>query len=314
MAIKVPTASALDRTIKCPASQALPHITEPPGKAARKGTSIHTYLEHVDGGKNVEGAIALVPEEHQPLCRAIDPSDLPTDKSLYAAEVAVAYDYATGKGRMLGQGKSRNYGQLSPTEIAGTSDVMAWGQYLKVSDYKTGMGYVPAAKGNPQLLLIALAGTRALGLDTATVEIIRVNETGPPVRDLAEVDEFDLDSFALKVKQTMASVQVAATEIEAGRTPDVREGGWCKYCPAKQACPAKRGLLADLVAKGPDALAHSDMPVVYKRVRNLNNLAEKAMERLKALAREAPIEIGDGLMYGYRNGRCVEYKAPQEVQ
>jgi hypothetical protein len=110
----------------------------------------------------------------------------------------------------------------------------------------------------------------------------------------------------------MESVHKAGAEVLAGITPDVREGGWCKYCPARQSCPAKMGLLAAFVSKGPAVLADDDMSTIYNKVRDLEKFSDKAMIRLKERAREAPIQLGVGHWYGYRNGRCVEYREAVE--
>lgn len=312
MAVKLPTASSLDRAIKCPASCVLPHVITRPGKAANKGTAIHVYLENV-GKVGPEDALAMVAEEFRGLCSAIDIRSLPTDPSLFASEMAVAWDYVTGKGRLLGQGKNRDYSGVAATELTGTADVISWAEGLVVvADYKSGFGYVPPARWNPQLRFLALAASSALGVRRARVAVIKVREGAEPEHDVAELDALDLDEYAGQLKRTMTAIFAREAEVLAGRSPDVKEGGWCKYCPAFVHCPGKVALLSAIAEKGPGALAAEDMPEVYRRVRSLQSLSEAAMDRIKELARREPFSIGDGMMFGSRGNRCVEYRQPEE--
>ena len=73
---RYPSASSLHRGLACPAYMVLPHVVEPSGKAADRGTAIHAYIEAVLGGVSEEGALAVVALAKEPewveTCRSLD--------------------------------------------------------------------------------------------------------------------------------------------------------------------------------------------------------------------------------------------------
>lgn len=301
-----PTASNLERVIHCPASNALPHIRGEVGEAAVKGTAIHRYLELV-GKLGPEGALMEIEPEYHRDCMAINHSLLPTDPSKFMAEVALAYDYTTGKGRILGKSIGRQY-VINDNELAGTADVLSWGDYVQIDDYKTGLGAITPPSKNAQLKFLALAACRALGISQAKVRYIRIVDGVVQEAKSYDMGPMELDEFASIVKGTMAQLQQETSHVFSGLTPDVYEGRWCKYCPAWESCPAKRDFLAALIGKGSQALADDDLAEIYYKCRTLESLAKKAMDRIKEHASENPIPLGDGLYYGEVNGRVREFR------
>lgn len=72
-AVKLPTlpsASALDRAIACPASVAMGPQINSSSTAADRGTAIHLYLEQCALG--IANPLAGVPSEYHEVCLAID--------------------------------------------------------------------------------------------------------------------------------------------------------------------------------------------------------------------------------------------------
>ena len=285
------TASALDRVIKCPGSEALPHIRRN-SEDAKAGTWRHWYLENIED-LGEDKALAGVPEKYREMCEAIDLEGLPVG---LASEVAFAYNWRTGEARELGRGLHRNYSMCGPDEIPGTIDAVGVSaDLLYVGDYK-GWALVKA-RDNAQLLFAALCGTKVFHLASAEMEIINV-QGSINWRSKTKVDIFDLGSFADKLKTTMLKVidlQSGKLELEA----HISEGDHCRYCPAYDSCPAKTKML--LVMAGGESLPTLNKETArsaYQTFRAMQKLTAIAGARIHAYAEHSPIDLGDGLFYG----------------
>lgn len=243
------TASKLHRAAQCPASCALPGADRRNPDSDR-GRAIHSYLEDVTLF-GPEEALARVPTEYSAACDAIDLGGLPVGVG-YSPELALAYDVELGTVRVLGMGIARNYGTLSASEVAMSLDVAAVAEddEVQVWDYKTGAGHdrvgPPTAAENPQLHVAALALAAVYGKKKARVALIHLREDGTHYEDSATLDELDLELFAVELRSIHRRVEFARREVGAGKIPDVREGSWCRYCPAFAACPAKAALAMTL--------------------------------------------------------------------
>jgi hypothetical protein len=287
------TASGLERVMECPASETFPHVSRT-SEFAEAGTARHTFLEHV-GDIGLAEALKLVPVEHREMCEAIDFEELPTN---LASEVAFAYNWKTGKARELGRGIGRDYSNVTPYEIAGTIDVLGVGpESVYCGDYK---GHASVkARGNPQLLFAALCATKVYGRDAAITEIINVRPGGN-FRSKASVDVFDLDDFALRLADTAQIVEAFKTgDISQG----VREGAWCRYCPAFQSCPAKVSLLREMVVQGSGDLLplnEGNAAEAYVKYQAMRSMLSKVHDAIYAYAFERPIPLGDGRVFGAR--------------
>lgn len=267
------TASALERVLACPGSLALPHVSST-SPAADRGTAGHAFLAAA-GKLGREAALEAVPEEHRPLCEAIDLDRLPVN---LLTEATYAWSPATGAARFLGVDLGRDYSGVQPGEMAGTADVVGVdpeGRRALVADYKLGFTDVTPAARNPQLTFLALCVSLVYGLDEVHVEIIRIRPDGTPWRDRAALDVLELAAFAARLRLLPDRVELAKTMVASGWPPSVAEGPHCRWCPAFAACPAK-GRLAVQVAEGrlldgPEAL----LPLTPER-------AGLAWDRLKA--------------------------------
>jgi hypothetical protein len=291
------TGSGVERAAICLASAVLPR-TETRSDDANRGHVIHAYLQAVNEHGR-EAALALVPDDMRAACEAIDLSRLPVDPSRFAAEVAFAFDTATGKARELGRGIGRRY-ECSPTEVAGTSDVIALldDDAVLVDDYKSGWSRRPRASESLQLRFYALAGARAYGRSRAVVRLTRIMEDGEVWVDEAALDAFDLDSFAADLGALASQIEEARKLYAEGVEPDMAEGAHCRWCPAFSRCPAKCALLAAdpaCAAITPEGAARA-----YERIKLHRQALDAAEEILRDYARANPIPLPDGTVYGVR--------------
>jgi hypothetical protein len=51
----------------------------------------------------------------------------------------------------------------------------------------------------------------------------------------------DLDLHERRLKKALVVAGQVKEDIAAGREPQVNEGSWCFFCPARLECPAKKG-------------------------------------------------------------------------
>lgn len=241
------TASAMERVAACPASAVLPQADSTTVFATR-GTVIHQFLATAKGHGR-DQALANVPDDCRAVCEAIDLDTLPV---VLMPEASYIYDTATGKARFLGANIGRRYGKLSPTEVAGTADVVGVdGTRGYVADWFTGFGEM---RKGAQLRFLALCLARVFDLDEVTIEAIQIRADGSTWRDTAVLDALELDIIAREVADTVAAVAAVRKVLELGGTPNVSEGDHCRYCKAWTFCPAKTRLLA-VAASGADVTA-----------------------------------------------------------
>lgn len=289
------SASALERVDLCPVSEVLPHRREVESDWCSQGHAVHGFLEEVPKLGRDE-ALARVDEKHRAACEQIDVEQLPAiDGNGYAVEVAFALDVATGEAREVGRNIGRNYGELMPTEIPGTADVVglaADGETVIVHDYKTGWGDVTEAERNWQLRFLALAAARAYGRKRAHVSIIRIRGDRDPWYDRAAFDEFDLAKAWSDLMDLLGRVD-AATLTTA---PTI--GPHCRYCPAFGSCPANVSLARDVVS-GSDApfgeLTPDNAAEVYMKVKAARKILDEIDGAVRTLAaQEGGLDLGNG--------------------
>lgn len=298
MASPLATGSGLERLLACDGPAYLQRV-ESTSDDADRGRAIHAFLESASASGR-DAALSLSPESLRPALEALDLSRLPVDPARYAAEVAFAFDVTTGAARELGRGIGRRY-SVEGTEIAGTADVIALldEDGVFVADFKSGWSKRTPARENAQLKSYALSAARAYGRSRAVVQIIRIMEDGATWTDTAELDAFDLDAFEFQLhtlgKRILA---LRAGEIE----PRIAEGDHCKWCPAFNSCPAKQALLraAALVPPDPAELTPEVARAAYERLKLYEAAVSRAKDVLREYARNTPIPLGDGLLYGVR--------------
>lgn len=257
------TASGLDRVSVCAASAALPQGRQAASSYADTGTAVHRFIEETRARAAtyvLQGApyadaletartelLAAIPQEadHYPLCEGFDWSLVPEGAQL---EVALAWDPATGVGRVLGESIERDYATATARELVGTADLVGRiGDRVLVADWKTGNKLVGAAEAW-QLRFLAVAAAAAVGASGALVAMVYLRDDRAYI-DRAEFDAFDLLVFAAELEQLVARVSAARQVAAAGRVPDVAMGPWCRYCPAMASCPAQVRLVQQLARR-----------------------------------------------------------------
>lgn len=310
------TASSLQRIAVCAASAVLPKV-DSVNERAERGQAIHVFLENVLGLGPAE-AIALVPEEHRPACAAIDLEALPLDAAQWAAEVAYAFDVATGRAREIGRSIGRDYGSVGADEIVGTadvvgifgkarlprSDIMHSADRVFILDYKTGRTEVTRASRNWQLRYLALAASRAYGASFARVGLIHIHDDGTVLYDTAALDAFELDAVAEDLGAVHRRVKAAAAELAAGRPPAATTGDHCRWCPCLAYCPAQTALVrtvAGEVDEGREltpALTPETAARAWERVKSIKAAVKRAESALHTWAAGHPIALPSGLVLG----------------
>ncbi len=309
------TMSSLPRVMACAASAVLPATRETRETPwATRGSVLHAYLRDVSTMSR-EDALARVPYEHLEACEALELDTLPLDPEAYAAEVALAYDWRTGRGREINRGTdSREYG-ASETEVAGRTDVVGLTEsdVVKILDYKSGYRYLGRPDESWQLIGYALAARAAYGRREAEVSFIRLPENGTPYVMTQRLGFLDLELAAKRLHEQGELIarlrgEGAAHSPEA-LEPHLKAGSWCEYCPAIGRCPEKAGLLRALVsASGVDAPVFDESTVAlgYQRLvhaRKVLELAEKALKDYVGGVEDAklvPVIDAPGLVWGPR--------------
>jgi hypothetical protein len=305
--VRLWTASAAERVLACSVSHVLPQVDEIHADATA-GSLRHRFLEiAIEQGR--EAALKVIaaqaPGEYA-FCEAIPLEKLP--KGRFAAEVAIAYNPYEDTARELGRGIGRAYVEhgLNPeVEIGMTLDVVGVGAgVVYVGDHKTGWQPVTPAARNWQLLTGALGATRAYGAEIAYAGIHQLGEDG-----FVRVDEAVYDGPALalardEILRGIRDVQNAAARLEAHLPVVPVVGKHCDYCPAKLACPAVGDAIAGF-ALAAEQEAITLTPETARRALERIDLVEDVLKKVKGAlrtyARDNPIPLADGRVWGPRN-------------
>lgn len=324
-----PTGSGLYRAEMCPPCCALPQVASD-SPDARRGHICHGFLEMVPK-VGPDKALAQVPDEFRATCAVIETDGLPLDPEVYRQEVTYAFDLATGQARVLGVGLGRDYTGAKSSEAVGTIDVDGilgadtdLPGPLDLYDYKFD-GFdstAPKPEVNPQLLFAALCASRVTGIPGARLTLIHIRPDGTHWKESAEVGAFELDDFEDRLRTIIGKVRDAEGLVARGLTPNVRQGSWCRYCPAAASCPAVLGLIRAaageperVLALQPgdtaESLARTITPDIaataYERMRKVEAALKVAKSALYLYAQEHPFEIGEGYAYGPCRGEAKEY-------
>lgn len=240
-------------------------------------------------------------EEHAENEAAMEAGDVPEDLEArwpgytWQAEVKVRYDIANDVGTIIGRGSDRAYGTREPFVVPGTIDALGISPdrtNVAVVDYKGFNEQTPAYR-NPQVSVLALAVTRALGVRAADVAI-RPKIGG---MDVARLEALDLDAFADDVRNALTAVARAQEAHKKGLPLEFTEGRHCTYCPAYNECPRKQALA--LMLKGEPALRldlanDNDAADAYEFARKIGELLKRLNGAIYARAAERPIPLPDG--------------------
>lgn len=243
-----PSASNLERAIKCPASSIIPIRVSSENEAAAIGTWIHKYVELLIEGLTPEAAIFRIPEDYRVHCRKTDASFL---KGLVGidSETSYALDFETGEVRFLGRGLGRNYPDVKESEFTGTLDIQARrDDTVVIIDMKSG-SVTTSAKNNYQIKFAACAIAKHLGVDTVEAHLLYLREDDENFFDSHTFTREELDEAMQEFKDFYALLKKEAEDFETNKKLHLREGFHCAYCPAALSCPAKVNALNALAKK-----------------------------------------------------------------
>ncbi len=282
------TGSGMDRAEACPASAALPAIQGGTSKAAEYGNAIHKYLE--------DGTITPGYEDD---CAGVDLEFARPRSDNEWREATYAWNPATRTGLFVGCGLERDYSAVPPGSIPVTLDRVWIADHglLHVDDYKTGRD-LPNAD-TLQLGLGAICTSKAY--QDVVVSLVHLPEGGPDARVSKALDAIDLGLIEDRVAAVWAHVQAARAVVASGKTPDVRVGPHCKYCPAMASCPAYAGLVRKMLGTEDMVSAIEIMPfenvaAAYLQVQMAEGMVEKLKDACTARLAQAdgPVPLPNG--------------------
>lgn len=275
-----PTGSGLERGIACPPSVALVQAGRTT-EASEGGTSNHEKIEvALDKGGEVPEVV----------------TEMLKGATKREVEIAFALDVATRTVRLLGRSLQRNYGPLSPTEIALTIDIVIWRpDELLVVDWKSRKRVTPASK-NWQVKAQALAVLVYYGADelVAGIGYLDNGET-----DLAPFDCFDVPRLWDDLERAVKAWRQAEQDMQAGKALRVHSGSWCEYCPAFSYCPEQTRLALAMVDELSDverqieSMTAEQAGAAWVKLRQVQALAERVEESLRVRAHHEPLVLGE---------------------
>lgn len=316
------TFSALPRAFACRLSTVLPRVDQP-SEDARAGTVRHRFFqvisEQLQAGKDLDTARAIAleeaPEDQRQGLEAIPVETLGLSDT--AAEVAVAFDVATGEARELGRGIERRYAEaaeaqgqpLRETELVGTLDRLGFigASTLRVCDFK-GRSHRRLPSEDAQLLAGALAASRIYGRPNVELEIARVID-GEVYATREQIDILEVDTFETRVAALRTRIEQDRAAFVAGDVPEAEVSDHCSFCPSMRYCPAQFALARAVLGEDSDEIraivkvgkAYMT-PQIAVQLHGQIDRAEKILEILKEARREfaraSPYQLPDGRWYG----------------
>lgn len=245
-----PSASAVARALACLGSVVLPHVrsTSPEAEAGtRRHALIAAFL--------LRQLADLDPPASAEETEYLDALDLPAvlarldirEDDGVLVEAPLAVHPTTGDVQF--PGGMRAYGDLPERGYScGTADLVAVREApdgrksVKIGDYKS---YVPESHLPDhivQLEVLAWARATYLRADEAEIALV-VLDTPARIVHRATLTAVDFDAIEARLRRLATAIAEAPPW-----GPDVAEGPWCRYCPARDRCPAKVYALASLAS------------------------------------------------------------------
>lgn len=300
-----PTGSTWDRTAACPASAALPQVFNGHASDPRdKGTALHKFVDRIAEMRREtpprslvkarEIALEEVDEQWRPACEQLDVEAL-GHRTTLSTEVAVAYDWVADTARILTPIAPRQYEVDPDREVAQTLDVCGVGdRTVTVGDYKGPYAWLPDPSRSLQLGGGALALARVFKARTAHVEFIRLRTDGTIAPWRATLDTFALEGVRERIQAMMRDVAELRGAVADGATPNVTEGPWCGYCPARTHCPAKTALVRSVLAGDARTRLSLREPITPDNVGDVYRLLRKVKEGVSLVEKAVRAYEADG--------------------
>lgn len=288
----------------CVGSVVLPHVRSRPGPAARRGTVIHKFLEDAATIGRVPALEKITDETTRNLCGAIDISLFP---EYLTPEVTFEYDALNSVGRVIHIDKPRDYPYTAHC-FYGTADMVGVsedGKTVIILDVKTGQHLSDHASENWQLRSLAVAAADAYKCTNARVTLAYIDKFGQVEFESADFTSLDLSDYAEELAWLDQCVVKASEDIASGYYIDLHVGDHCTWCPALLCCPAHLDALKSLdadvaVTRGElEALAPETLGMLYDKLSTSKAILESATDSIKAMAKVAPLDIGNGKQLKY---------------
>jgi len=275
--MSLPTGSAVERAMACPASCVLSRAGHT-GGAAIHGSEQHKEIEDGDTSRPVvrrvlEGATDV---RH---------------------EVSYALDVERRTVREIGVGLGRDYGPLADTEIALTIDIecrkdgVVW-----VGDWKS-RSRVAAVGSNWQIRCAVIAVMARHGVD-AVIGFLGYLDDSELESD--PFDAFHVMAWWGELRSMLERIRKAADVVASGTVPDVNSGTWCQYCPSLPHCPAHTRLALSMLGeldgidKAIGELTVEQCGRAWELLKRYDVLADRVRETIRSRARREMVPLSNG--------------------
>lgn len=293
-----PSASSLDRAVKCTASAVLPQTQEPTSPEAEAGRLIHLFLCHALRN----WAMPEMPKAIGDRALKIDLHEIKCGGKVVRTEAAFAYDVLSGKVREIESRTERDYSSLTGSEIGGTLDLLLASPdgVPHAVDYKTGDTLAIGADKNLQLRFAALVAEHLFpAAPLIKVSFCYVGYDGSLRWDTAELDALDLQETRDALRAAFDRWQLARSIGQATTNP----GPHCKHCSSVRHCPVFARDWDSLTTLDGEAWvdtiqresASDDYAsAAWERVKRIEDVLEIAKGTLRERAIKSPIPLSDG--------------------
>jgi hypothetical protein len=244
--------SSLPRIVNCVGSLYGPPVKDEAGPAAREGTACHAVLEFcMSFGANPRDLLGSTDfdKEFPVTIEMIEAVELFIDTIKGVCdEFSIPHDRIKSEERLV-------HGSIPDGLFGGTTDCQVFGDdVLVIADLKYGRR--PVFADSIQLTaysLLSLANAPA-GPDgnprtfRRIVQIVVQPRANPQVSrhepGVAELDE------AWNAICNAAKFVVENPDLSTPRPDAMKAGEWCKYCKRREGCPAREGMVTELVELG----------------------------------------------------------------
>lgn len=298
----LPSASKLQLALACAASQALP-VIDSEWATGEAGNAKHRTLASSINGLPLSDA----DEASQAWLADLDEETL-APLAGCADEVSFALDPLKGTARVMGVRLERAYSGAAPGEMMGTADyvrVEREADSVTVIDLKTGQAETPHPFRNAQLRFLGLCAARAYGVSNVRLGVLHAAEGRKAWWSWATLDAFEVSTVAADMKALVERIGWAKKAVAKGETPRLTIGDHCNFCPARFGCPG-RVAMAKRLAGEPEQvvmdlkamLTPESAQLAYQRWRAAKKAVEEVGSALYAFAKESPISLGDGRVWG----------------
>ncbi len=297
------TASGLEREIECPASAVISTVVHESGVDADRGNEIHVFCRSVIAGTPRAIALAaLTNAEWRETCEQIDFAVLCGGVLRVRAEVAYRLNVETEEITELGMNLGRRYPPRAANDVDGTNDFEGFlltGMPV-VTDIKTGFWPVTLCKDNPQLKFHARVLMLKHDVDKVMARIAYIAVDGQIAFDTHVFTRMELDLFGDILVERRARIVRANEALRSGRVEVHANERWCRYCPAKVACPKFTALARAMLPELRDIhaswgkMTDDERAAAYLMAAEARELAERVVESMKGIARTEPIALPNG--------------------